>query len=230
MVVCLPSLYLKRVGPMHFYPVCLDISNKRCLVVGGGSVAERKATTLIECGAKVVLVAKDMTARLREMADTGTIDYVADDYREEYLEGAFLVIGATDCEEVNEIISRDAHTRGIPVNIVDDPARCSFIVPSVLRRGDLLVAVSTAGNSPALARRIREEIEERFGEEYGRLLTIMGILRGRILARGGASEDNRLLFEAVLDSDILLHIKEKNALMVRRIISDLTGEDIGVEL
>lgn len=212
---------------MQFYPVCLDISNERCVVVGGGAVAERKVISLLECGAKVVLVAKDLTPELRVMKDAGKIERVSDNYKEEYLEGAFLVIGATDREDINERISMDARDRGILVNIVDVPARCNFIVPSVFRRGDLLVAVSTGGKSPALARRLREEIEERYGPEYGTLLEIMGDLRGRIIARGALSAENRVLFESVLDSDILRHIRAGKGERVREIIMDLTGEDIG---
>ncbi len=211
---------------MAFYPVCLDISNERCVVVGGGEVAERKVIGLIECGAKVVLVARALTPELRVMKDAGKIEQVSDDYEEEYLEGAFLVIGATDRDDVNERISRDARDRGILVNVVDIPARCNFIVPSVFRRGDLLVAVSTGGKSPALARRLREEIEERYGPEYGTLLEIMGDLRGKIIARGASSEENRKIFESVLDSDILRYIREEKGDRVREIIKDLTGEDI----
>ncbi|MBW2673203.1 MAG: bifunctional precorrin-2 dehydrogenase/sirohydrochlorin ferrochelatase [Deltaproteobacteria bacterium] len=213
---------------MAFYSVCLDISNKRCVVVGGGEVAERKATGLLECGAKVVLVARDLTSALRAMKDAGEIEQISDDYKEEYLEGAFLVIGATDREDVNETVFRDTRDRGILVNIVDVPARCNFIVPSVFRRGDLLVAVSTGGKSPALARRVREEIEERYGPEYGILLTIMGTLRERIIARGAPSAENRILFEAVLDSPVLRYIREGKGDRVREIIRDLTGEDIEV--
>ena len=213
---------------MEFYPVCLDISGERCVVVGGGEVAERKAAGLLECGAKVVLVARDLTTELRVMKDAGKIKHVANDYTKECLEGAFLVIGATDREDVNEKVSQDARDRGILVNIVDVPARCNFIVPSVFRRGDLLVAVSTGGKSPALARRLREEIEERYGPEYGTLLGIMGDLRGRIIARGASSAENRVLFESVLDSDILRYIREEKGTRVREIIRDLTGEDIEV--
>lgn len=213
---------------MALYPVYLDVSNERCVVVGGGEVAERKAAGLLECGARVVLVARDLTAELCSMRDAGRIEQVADDYREQYLDGAFLVIGATDRGDVNEQVFRDARDRGILVNIVDEPARCTFIVPSVFRRGDLMVAVSTAGKSPALAKRVREEIEERYGPEYGTLLTIMGALRERIIARGAPSAENRVLFEAVLDSAILRHIREGKGDRVREIIRDLTGEEIEV--
>jgi len=215
--------------PMKYYPACLDISNRKCVVVGGGDVAERKVMRLLECGAKVVLVGKTMTAQLRMMRDEGTIEHVSDDYREKYIEGAFLVIGATDRDDVNDTIFRDSSGRGILVNVVDDPARCTFIVPAVFQREDLLVAVSTGGKSPALARRLRESMEKHYGPEYGALLDIMGDLRERILARGGPSTDNRELFESVLDSDILSCIREGRWDRVREIIKDLTGEDVALE-
>ncbi|HOO91191.1 MAG TPA: bifunctional precorrin-2 dehydrogenase/sirohydrochlorin ferrochelatase [Syntrophales bacterium] len=214
---------------MKYYPACLDISNRKCVVVGGGDVAERKVMRLLECGAKVVLVGKTMTAQLRMMRDEGTIEHVSDDYREKYIEGAFLVIGATDRDDVNDTIFRDSSGRGILVNVVDDPARCTFIVPAVFQREDLLVAVSTGGKSPALARRLRESMEKHYGPEYGALLDIMGDLRERILARGGPSTDNRELFESVLDSDILSCIREGRWDRVREIIKDLTGEDVALE-
>jgi len=104
---------------MKFYPISLDISNEKCVVVGGGDVAERKIIRLLECGARVVLVGKTITPGLRAMKDKETIEHVPDDYREEHIEGAFLVIGATDRNDVNERIYRDSRSRGILVNVVD---------------------------------------------------------------------------------------------------------------
>ena len=211
---------------MKFYPVCLDISNKKCVVVGGGDVAERKVVRLLECGARVVLVGKTMTPGLREMKDGGNMEHVPADYREEHIEDAFLVIGATDRDDVNQRIYRDSRDRGILVNIVDEPARCNFIVPAVFHREDLLVAVSTGGKSPALAGRLRADMEKEYGPEYGILLDIMGNLRERIIARGGTSAENKRIFESVLDSDILRHIREEKWDRVREIVRDLTGEDV----
>jgi len=132
---------------MKFYPISLDISNEKCVVVGGGDVAERKIIRLLECGARVVLVGKTITPGLRAMKDKETIEHVPDDYREEHIEGAFLVIGATDRNDVNERIYRDSRSRGILVNVVDEPARCNFIVPAIFRRKDLLIAISTGGKA-----------------------------------------------------------------------------------
>jgi len=211
---------------MKFYPISLDISNEKCVVVGGGDVAERKIIRLLECGARVVLVGKTITPGLRAMKDKETIEHVPDDYREEHIEGAFLVIGATDRNDVNERIYRDSRSRGILVNVVDEPARCNFIVPAIFRRKDLLIAISTGGKSPALARKLREKMEEKYGPEYGILLDIMGNLRKKIIARGGTSAENKRIFESVLDSDILRHVREEEWDRVREIVRDLTGEDV----
>lgn len=212
---------------MNFYPVHLNISGMRCVVVGGGEVAERKVARLLECGADVVLVGKTITQKLEAMKREGRIDHIPDDYRSDYIEGAFLVIGATDRDEINEEIYLDSKERNVLVNIVDDPERCQFIVPSQVRRGDLLISISTGGKSPALARRLRENLEGKYGHEYKILLDIMGRLRGKIIASGSSPEANKDVFESILDTDILRYIREGDWNRVRKTVRDLTGEDIG---
>ena len=211
---------------MKFYPVNLDISNEKCVVVGGGEVAERKVIRLLECGARVVLVGKTIVPGLRAMKDEGAIEHVPCDYSEEHIEDAFLVIGATDRDDVNERVYLDSRSRGKLVNVVDEPARCNFILPAIFRRKDLLVAVSTGGKSPALARKLREKMEEKYGPEYGILLDIMGNLRRKIIARGGTSAENKRIFESVLDSDILRHIRKEEWDKAREIVKNRTGENM----
>jgi len=139
------------------------------------------------------------------------------------------VIGATDNERVNTQIASDARSRGIPVNIVDKPALCDFILPSVVERGDLLLAVSTGGKSPALAAKLREDLEETFGPEYAVLVEILGKLRERVIAAGGSSAENRERFAAVVRSDILDHIRRKDWKRVREIIHSLTDVEMEVK-
>ncbi|MGC8833742.1 MAG: precorrin-2 dehydrogenase/sirohydrochlorin ferrochelatase family protein, partial [Armatimonadota bacterium] len=129
-----------------YYPVFLDLRGKRVLVVGGGQVALRKVKSLLECGAEVLVVAPEAVPDLQQMARDGRIRLVSREYTEVDLEGASLVISATDSRDVNQRVSADAQARGVFVNVVDDPELCSFIVPSVMRRGELVVAVSTGGN------------------------------------------------------------------------------------
>jgi precorrin-2 dehydrogenase/sirohydrochlorin ferrochelatase len=213
---------------MNYYPIYLNITNRRCVVVGGGDVAERKVQRLLECGAHVVVIGKTLTPRLKVMKREGRIDQINDDYDAAYIHDAFLVIGATDRDEINARISSDARKRGILINIVDDPDKCDFILPSLFQRGDLSVAISTGGKSPALAKKLREDMEGLYGTEYHTLLNILGKLRERIKAKGRSADENKRLFEAVVNSDILQHIRENNWDRVRKIVHDLTGEDIEV--
>jgi precorrin-2 dehydrogenase/sirohydrochlorin ferrochelatase len=162
------------------------------------------------------------------MRGEGTILHRDADYDEAHLRDAFLVIGATDDGEINERIARDARAKGIPVNIVDDPALCNFILPSIVERGDLAIAVSTGGRSPALAKKIRREMEDRYGPEYATLLAILGELRRKVIADGRSSGENRELFEAVIASDLLDQIRAGRWDLVKERIRELTGVEMEV--
>ncbi|MCU0530802.1 MAG: bifunctional precorrin-2 dehydrogenase/sirohydrochlorin ferrochelatase [Syntrophales bacterium] len=208
---------------MRYYPIGLDISDRRCLVVGGGEVGQRKAERLLECGARVTVVGRELTPGLEGLVREGRIGHIAADYAEEHLEGVFLVIGATDDGDVNERIFRDARHRGVLANIVDDPGRCDFILPALCRQGELVITVATGGRSPALAKKLRQELEERYGPEYETLLKIMGELRGRIIERGEGSDENRKVFEALVDSDILERIRKGHWRKVEETVKRLAG-------
>jgi precorrin-2 dehydrogenase/sirohydrochlorin ferrochelatase len=219
----------KRKGTaVRYYPLFLDIARRRCVVFGGGNVSERKVGRLLACGACVEVVGKHLTPALSALAREGAIVHHAADYHEDRLNGAFLVIGATNSDAVNERIARDARERGIPVNIVDDPARCDFILPSVVERGDLAIAVSTGGRSPALAKKLRTELESTYGPEYAALVAILGELREKVIAAGRPSAGNRALFEAVVSSDILDHIRAGRWKRVEELILELTGVEMEV--
>jgi precorrin-2 dehydrogenase/sirohydrochlorin ferrochelatase len=219
----------KRKGTaVRYYPLCLDIAGRLCVVVGGGNVAERKVGRLLACSARVEVVGKILTPALAALIKEGAIVHHAADYHEDQLRGAFLVIGATDSDDVNERIARDARVRGIPMNIVDDPARCDFILPSVVERGDLTIAVTTGGRSPALAKKLRAELESAYGPEYATLVAILGELREKVIAEGRPSAENRALFEAVISSDILEHIRAGRWKRVEELIRELT--DVEMEM
>lgn len=214
------------VTSMNYYPIYLNVANRRCVVVGGGDVAERKVQRLLECGAHVVVIGRTLTPVLETMIQDGLIDRIDGDYDEAHLHDAFVVIGATDREKVNARISEDARNKGVMVNIVDDPEKCDFILPSLFQRGDLTVAISTGGKSPALAKKMREELEGLYGPEYLVLLKLLGAIREKIKARGASPDDNKRLFEALVNSDILQHIRENNWDLINKMVLDLTGEDI----
>ncbi len=213
-----------------YYPVSLDLRNRPCIVIGGGNVAVRKVLRLMACGAQVTVVGRNLGDDMSALVADGRIRHINADYHRSQIEGAFLVIGATDRDEVNGLISRDARDLHVMVNIVDDPERCDFILPSILTRGSLSIAVSTGGESPALAKKIRRELEGQFGPEYAELLRIMGRLRESILADNRPSDENKVFFEAVIQSDILNAVRAKDVTRIHKIIKEKTGKDIPIAI
>jgi len=209
-----------------FYPILVDLQGKKALVVGGGKVAQRKIETLLEYGASVQVVARELTAELEELRNAGRIKFLGGEFAEAFLEGAYVVFAATDDASLNRRVSRAAQQRGLLVNAVDQPADCNFIVPSVLSRGDLLIAVSTSGKSPAFARKVRLELERNFGEEYGSFLNLMGNLRKEILRLGFSQEENKSTFEDLVSSDLLTTIREKNWDLASQIVEKVLGRPV----
>lgn len=207
----------------RYYPVFLALEGKKVLVVGGGRVAQRKIETLLEHGALVNVVAREFNRPIASMVEKGLIQYAGQDFAESHLDHIFLVIAATSDVSLNRHISEQAQQRGLFVNAVDQPSECNFIVPSVLRRGDLVVAVSTSGKSPAFARKVREDLEEHFGEEYASFLTLMGNLRELVLSRGLSQEQNKVLFEKLISSPLLVSIRDNNWERAAYIVSDVLG-------
>jgi len=184
------------------YPAILLLEGRLAVVVGGGRVAERKVGTLLDAGAKVRVVAPDATAGIRSSADAGDIELIDRRYEHGDLAGSAAVVAATDDEEVNRGVFAEATGAGIPVNVVDNVSLCTFIAPSIVRRGDLVVAISTGGNAPALAVRIRERMEREFGQEYARFLALMGELREQVTVPGD-QDDRAKAWYRVVDSDVM---------------------------
>jgi len=214
---------------MSYYPVFLELEGKTALVVGGGRVAQRKVETLMECGAFVHLVSRELTDRLAELIDAGRVRLLGQEFREEHLAGVFLVFIATNDMELNRKVSESARDLGLLVNVADQPAHCNFIVPSIVTRGDLLLAISTSGKSPALARKIREELEDRFGAEYETLLTLMGRLRKEVLSLGLAQEENSRIFHEIVDSPVLEVLSQGNREEVKAILARILPRDVAIE-
>jgi precorrin-2 dehydrogenase len=172
---------------MEYYPIFLSLVGRRCLVVGGGQVAERKAEGLLRAGAAVTVVSPRLTERLHRLAEEKTLSHVAREYRAGDLAGYQLAFAVTDDPQTNKRVYDEAQESGIWINTADDPAHCDFILPSVLRRGELQVAVATGGASPALARAIREELERYFTEDYAILSEIVAEVRRELRERGVAA-------------------------------------------
>ncbi|MBM3118112.1 MAG: bifunctional precorrin-2 dehydrogenase/sirohydrochlorin ferrochelatase [Chloroflexi bacterium] len=174
----------KREPASPYYPIFLNIRGKKCLVVGGGKVALRKVQTLLEHGADVEVVSPALCPELNRLAKDGTIRAQQRSYKAKDLHDALIAVAATDDSKINEGIAAKARRRGILINVVDDPKNSDFIVPSYLRRGDIIVAVSTSGRSPSLARKIRTELEKDFKAEYAQLALIADEVRSELKQQG----------------------------------------------
>jgi precorrin-2 dehydrogenase/sirohydrochlorin ferrochelatase len=188
---------------MPYYPIHVDLKGRKCLVIGGGKVAERKVRSLIVCKAEVSVVSPKITTGLKKLMEKERFLYLQKKYEESDLDQAFLVIAATDQSEVNQQIYQDALRRNLLVNVVDSPQCCNFIMPAFVKRGDLLLSVSTGGKSPALARKIRKKLESEFGEEYQPFLEVLGELREKIQGHIRDPLLRKKLFHQILDSDLL---------------------------
>jgi precorrin-2 dehydrogenase/sirohydrochlorin ferrochelatase len=209
---------------MKYYPVNLNIRNRPCLVVGGGGVGTRKVQTLVDCGARVTVVSPRSSARLAEMAAAGLIALKKRTYRSSDLEDTFLVIGATDDEALNRQIHADAEDRNTLCNIADRPEICNFILPAIVNRGDLVLAVSTSGKSPAYAKKVRKELEKQFGAEYEPFLRLMGAIRERLLREKHEPEAHKPLFEKLISAGLLGLVKDHNVEQIDALLLDVLGK------
>ncbi|MCA1764872.1 MAG: bifunctional precorrin-2 dehydrogenase/sirohydrochlorin ferrochelatase [Desulfobulbaceae bacterium] len=211
---------------MKYFPINLDINNRRCVVIGGGKVAARKVAALLTCGGKIRLISPELDDELRQFVQNGRIEWRQRPYRQGDLAGAFLVIAATDEEQVQAEVFREAEKNNQLINVADVPPRCNFILPAVVRRKDLTIAVSTAGASPALARKLRRRIEGLIGPEYGVLTEIMGRLRPEILKQGRSHAENKKIFAALLDEHFPAWIREGDWRRIEAHLTATLGDNI----
>ena len=214
---------------MQYYPVHLDIKNRNCLIVGGGAVGTRKVNTLLECGAHVTVVSPDPTSQLTRLASEESITLKTRAYRSDDLSGMFLVIGATDDETLNLQISKDAERAHILCNIVDRPEVCNFILPSIVRRGDLVITISTSGKSPALAKNLRQKLETQFGREYADFLLLMGAIRQKLLNQAHEPEVHKALFNQLIDSDLIQLMQAGKTAEINSLLYKILGKGYKIE-
>ncbi len=191
-----PSACLMK--PKAYYPLFANLTGRRCVVVGGGLIAQRKVTTLLRYGAQITLVSPTVTARLRVLAQRGTMAHIARRFRPTDVRGAWLVYGATDDEHINLLVARSAERQRIFTNIVDHTPLCSFIVPAMYRRGPLTIAVSTGGASPSLAKKIRDQIAATQGREVPSMLRLLAQLRGVAKRRLPVYRDRKRYFDQLV--------------------------------
>jgi precorrin-2 dehydrogenase / sirohydrochlorin ferrochelatase len=185
-----------------FYIACLKLTGRRCLVVGGGEIGLEKVEGLLACDGRVVLVAPDAVPALEALAAEGSIEWERREYAgPEDLEGTFIAIAATDDTDVNIRVYEDAERRAMLVNIVDVPPLCNFILPAIVRTGPLAIAISTAGASPALAKRIKAEIAAEYGEPYARLAVLLNEARGWAKRTLPTYQDRKAFFEGIVNGE-----------------------------
>ncbi len=203
-----------------FYVACLRLTDRRCVVVGGGEVGLEKVEGLLACDASVTLVAPQAVPELEGLAAEGSIAWERREYEPADLEGTFMVIASTDDTDVNIRVYEDAERRAMLVNVVDVPPLCNFILPAIVRTGPLAIAISTAGASPALAKRMKREVEELFGEEYATLAVMLNDARGWAKGTLPTYQDRKAFFESIVNGepDPVALLRAGNAAAVRDLI------------
>jgi precorrin-2 dehydrogenase / sirohydrochlorin ferrochelatase len=193
---------------MSYYPIWLDLKGKSCVVVGGGQIAERRIIALLEAEADVIVISPLITPVITEWIEKGQVTCILKGYGSQYSTNAFLVIAATSSIEVNEQVYADAIARGQLINRVDSPEHSNFIVPAVIRRGKLALAISTSGASPSLAAEIRQKLENEYGKEYESYVDFLGELRLLVQERVDDTQQRKRILKEVLELDVLASIRE----------------------
>ena len=206
---------------MGYYPIFLEMKDRRCVVIGGGAVAERKVEGLVAVGANVTVISPTLTDGLRDMLTQGAIRHVAREYRTGDRAGYDMVFVATDSSEINATVSSETRSLRIWVNSADDPDHCDFILPAVIRRGDLAVAVSTGGVSPAVTRAIREELDEYFTGDYARFVQIAGEVRSELREKFISADADA--WNRALRGDFRRLIKEGRAVQAKALLLEELG-------
>lgn len=193
---------------MSFYPVNLQIHNRLCIVVGGGSVAERKVLGLLDAGACVTVLSPEITPHLAELITKKKLSHIERIYGKGDLAGFFIAICATNNEIINKLVAEEASKLGILVNVVDDPERGNFTVPSKITHGDLLMTISTGGKSPALAKMLARELAQQYGPEYGIYLDLVAVARAKMKQQMSLSTERESFWRQTIDQESINLLKE----------------------
>ena len=206
-----------------YYPVYLDLTGRPCVVVGGGRVAERKVATLLKYGADVTVISPEVMPALEILVEQERIIVERRGYVRGDLAGAFVVICATDSEEINRAVYSEAEEHGVLVNVVDVPPLCNFIVPSIVKRGGLQIAISTGGAAPAVAKRVRKRLQEEFGEEWGPYVALLGEIRALAMSQIDDDAERKAFFERVADSDVLARFTRGETPVAADVLSEFAA-------
>lgn len=205
---------------MKYYPINITLENKKCVVLGAGIVALRKIKRLLECDSRVSVVAEGITPQLKELLKKKKIIFKNKKASLNDLKGAYLVVAATNDRRLNASVSAYCLKKNILVNVVDSPGECSFILPAVLRRGNLAISVSTDGLSPALARKIRRQLQKKFGFEYAKLLQLLKKIRPQALKKIKNLRQRNIFFQKIFRPEILVFLKKNKLVQARKKIGE----------
>ena len=212
-----------------YYPIYIDIEDRDVLIVGGGTVCARKAETMMKYGARVTIVSPEVTEEIDRWEREGKITVHRKPYEEADLEGRSMVIASTDDQCVNARVARDSRRRRVPVNVVDVTHLCEFIVPAIVERGSIQIAVSTGGKSPALARTLKEELQNMVGPEYAEVNDTLGSLRGAAKRTLPTDADRKRFFDGIIAQGVLAMLREGRRREAYEVIAAACRE-AGVEI
>ncbi len=186
---------------MKLYPINLNIKDKLCVVIGAGDVSYRKAKSLLEAGGNVKIISPDISESTKNL--DGNVELINREYKEGDLEGAFIAIAATDDADVNTKIAGEAEEKGVLLNIVDKPELCHFYVPSIVKRGNLVVSISTSGKFPALSKKLRKDLEKNFGTEYEKYLELLADARDKVISKHADLDKRKLVLKTIAELPIV---------------------------
>jgi siroheme synthase-like protein len=212
-----------------YYPIYLDIEDRGVVIIGGGNVCARKAETMMKYGARVTIVSPEFTDEIEQWAREGSLSIHRKPYEASDLDGANIVIASTDDQSVNEQIAADCRARRIPVNVVDVTPLCEFIVPAIIEKGSIQIAVSTGGKSPALARTLKEDLQRAIGPEYAEVNDVLGTLREEAKRVLPTDVDRKRFFDGIIASGVLEMLRDGRRKQAYQVIADACAAD-GVPL
>jgi precorrin-2 dehydrogenase / sirohydrochlorin ferrochelatase len=208
-----------------YYPIYLDIEDRNVVIIGGGNVCARKAETMMKYGARVTIVSPEFTDEIEQWAREGSLTIRRKPYEDSDLDGANIVIASTDHQDVNEQIAADCRARRIPVNVVDVTPLCEFIVPAIIEKGSIQIAVSTGGKSPALARTLKEDLQRAIGPEYAEVNDVLGSLRDGAKSVLPTDVDRKRFFDGIIASGVLEMLRDGRRRQAYQVIADACAAD-----
>lgn len=214
---------------MRYFPINLDIRGKPAIIVGGGTVASRKALRLLDAGAMLTVIAPELSPPLRQLSDSGRLTHLARNYNRGDLAGAFLVFAATSDSTVNRQVAEEATTLGILANRADTRQAGDFTTPAIVQRGELLITVSTGGTCPALAEQISSELAAQFGEEYGETARLLAAIREKLLTEKVKNAYNKSVFSELLRHNLPQLLKNSQTEETDHLLRELFGRGFTLE-